>query len=43
LLARRKMPHAIFPDWQECQDAGHMIKYLLFLTKKTPQYGKYNF
>jgi formate dehydrogenase gamma subunit len=43
LLARRKLSHAIFPEWQDVKDAGHMIQYLLFLTKKTPKYGKYNF
>jgi cytochrome b subunit of formate dehydrogenase len=43
LLARRQMPHDIFPDWQDVKDAGRMTKYLLFLTKKTPKYGKYNF
>lgn len=43
LLVRRQMSHALFPDWQDVKDAGHMIKYLLFLTKKMPKYGKYNF
>lgn len=43
LLARRKMSHAMFPEWQDVKDAGTMLKYLLFLSKKTPKYGKYNF
>jgi formate dehydrogenase subunit gamma len=43
LLVRRKMPHAIFPDWQDVKDAGHMTKYLLFLAKRRPKYGKYSF
>jgi len=43
LLARRKMPHAMFPDWQDVKDAGHMTKYLLFLAKRRPKYGKYSF
>ena len=43
LLARRKMPHAIFPEWQDVKDAGHMTKYLLFLAKRRPKYGKYSF
>ena len=34
LLARRKMSHAMFPDWQDVKDAGHMIKYLLFLDEE---------
>jgi formate dehydrogenase gamma subunit len=43
LLARRKMPHAMFPDWQDVKDAGHMIKYLLFLARRRPKYGQYSF
>ncbi len=43
LLARRKMSHAIFPDWQDVKDAGHMTKYLLFLATRRPKYGKYSF
>lgn len=43
LLARRKMSPAMFPTWQDVRDAGGMIKYLLFLTKRQPKFGKYNF
>jgi formate dehydrogenase subunit gamma len=43
LLVRRKMSHAIFPDWQDVKDAGHMTKYLLFLARRRPKYGKYSF
>ena len=43
LLARRKMPHAMFPEWQDVKDAGSMTKYLLFLAKRRPKYGKYSF
>jgi formate dehydrogenase gamma subunit len=43
LLARRKMSPAMFPTWQDVKDAGRMIKYLLFLTKEKPKFGKYNF
>jgi formate dehydrogenase gamma subunit len=43
LLARRKMPHHMFPTWQDVKDAGQMIRFLLFLTNKKPKFGKYNF
>jgi formate dehydrogenase gamma subunit len=43
LLAKRKMPSAMFPTWQDVRDAGGMIKYLLFLTNRKPRFGKYNF
>ncbi|HZY43048.1 MAG TPA: cytochrome b/b6 domain-containing protein [Anaerolineae bacterium] len=43
LLARRRMSSAMFPTWQDVKDAGHMIKYLVYLTNKKPKFGKYNF
>ncbi len=43
LMARRRLPAAIFPTWQDLRDAWQMILYLLFLTRKKPVYGKYNF
>jgi formate dehydrogenase gamma subunit len=43
LLAKRRMSPAMFPTWQDVRDAGGMIKYLLFLTKRQPKFGKYNF
>ena len=43
LMARRRLPEAIFPTWQDLRDAWQMIKFLLFLTRKKPVYGKYNF
>jgi formate dehydrogenase subunit gamma len=43
LLVRRQLPSAIFPTWQDVRDAWHMIKYLLFITKEKPTFGKYNF
>jgi cytochrome b subunit of formate dehydrogenase len=43
LMARRRLPGAIFPTWQDLRDAWQMLKYLLFLTRKKPVYGKYNF
>lgn len=43
LLARRKMPAAMFPTMQDVYDAWHMIQYLLFLRKEKPAFGKYNF
>ncbi len=43
LLARRQLPSAIFPTWQDVSDAWQMIKYLLFISKEKPAFGKYNF
>jgi formate dehydrogenase subunit gamma len=43
LLARRKMPAAMFPTMQDVYDAWHMLQYLLFLRKEKPAFGKYNF
>jgi formate dehydrogenase gamma subunit len=43
LLARRKLSPDMFPDWQDVRDAWQMIRYLLFLSKRKPASGKYNF
>ena len=43
LMVRRRLPGAIFPTWQDLRDAWQMILYLLFLTRKKPSFGKYNF
>jgi len=43
LLARRKLPGDILVSSQDIRDAWKMIKYLLFLSKDKPVYGKYNF
>lgn len=43
LLVRRKLPGDIFPTWKDFRDAWKMVKYLLFLSKDKPSYGKYNF
>jgi formate dehydrogenase gamma subunit len=43
LLARRQLPSAIFPDWQDVRDAWQMLRYLLFLSRRKPAFGKYNF
>lgn len=43
LLAKRRMPSAMFPVWQDVKDAGRMIKYLVYLTGQKPRFGKYNF
>jgi formate dehydrogenase gamma subunit len=43
LMVRRRLPGSIFPTWQDVRDAWQMIKFLLFLTRKKPAYGKYNF
>jgi len=43
LLTRRKLPGHIFPTLQDIRDAGQMLRYLLFLRKEKPSFGKYNF
>jgi formate dehydrogenase subunit gamma len=43
LILRRRLPGEMLPNWQDVRDAWQMIRYLLFLTRKKPAYGKYNF
>lgn len=43
LLARRRLPGDILVNWQDIRDTWKMIKYLFFLSKDKPLYGKYNF
>jgi formate dehydrogenase gamma subunit len=43
LIFRGKLSAAIFPTWQDVRDAGQMVKYLLFLSRNKPEFGKYNF
>jgi formate dehydrogenase gamma subunit len=43
LIFRRRLPGDILFHWQDMRDAWQMIRYLLFLTRKKPVYGKYNF
>ncbi len=43
LLARRKLPGHMLPTFQDFRDAGQMLRYLLFLRKGKPAFGKYNF
>jgi formate dehydrogenase subunit gamma len=43
LLTHRKLPGDIFPVWKDFKDAAKMIKYLLFMSREKPSYGKYNF
>jgi formate dehydrogenase subunit gamma len=43
LLTRRKLPGHILPTMQDIRDAGQMLRYLLFLRKDKPSFGKYNF
>ena len=43
LIARRRLPGDMLPNWQDVRDAWQMTRYLLFFTRKKPAYGKYNF
>ncbi len=42
-MARRRLSADIFITWQDVQDAGKMVAYLLFIRKEKPVFGKYNF
>jgi formate dehydrogenase gamma subunit len=43
LMVRRQLGGDIFPTWQDVRDAWQMVKYLLFLRKEKPSFGKFNF
>ena len=43
LLVKRRLPGDMLPVWQDVRDAGQMLKYLFFLTRQKPKFGKYNF
>ena len=43
LLARRRLSGDMLPTWQDVKDAWQMVRYLLFLSKNKPEFGKYNF
>ncbi len=43
LLSRRRLAGNMLPSLQDIRDAYQMGRYLLFLTKNKPKFGKYNF
>ena len=43
LLARRRLPGNIFFTWQDVRDGFQMLKYLTFISRKKPDYWKFNF
>jgi formate dehydrogenase subunit gamma len=43
LIFRRKMSADMFPNGGDILNAWQMVKYLFFLTKEKPKFGKYNF
>jgi formate dehydrogenase subunit gamma len=43
LIFRRRLPGDMLPTWQDVRDAWQMLRYLFFLTRKKPTFGKYNF
>lgn len=42
-MVRKSLPGDMLVTWQDFKDAGQMIRYLLFLSKEKPAFGKYNF
>jgi cytochrome b subunit of formate dehydrogenase len=43
LIFRRRLPGDMLPNTQDLRDAWQMTRYLFFLTRKKPAYGKYSF
>jgi formate dehydrogenase gamma subunit len=43
LMSKRKLSGEMFPTLQDVFDAGQMLKYLFFLRKDKPKFGRYNF
>lgn len=43
LISRRRLPGDMLPTVQDLRDAWQMIRYLLFLSRDKPRFGKYNF
>ena len=43
LLSRRKLSAELFPTGQDVKDAAQMIRYILFMRKDKPKFGRYNF
>lgn len=43
LLIRRRLPGDMFPTMQDISDAWQMVKYLLYISKHKPAFGKYSF
>lgn len=43
LLSRRRLSDAIFPTMKDVRDAVQVVKYLLFISKEKPAFGKFNF
>ncbi len=43
LLSRRRLNPGMFVIRQDLRDAGQMLRYLLFLSPKKPEFGQYNF
>jgi formate dehydrogenase subunit gamma len=43
LIIKRRLPGDMLPTMQDVRDAWQMIKYLLFLTRQQPRFGKFNF
>lgn len=43
LMGKRRLPGNMLVTVQDVRDAWQMVKYLLFLSKEKPKFGKYNF
>lgn len=43
LMRQRRLPDAMLPTWQDVRDAASMLRYLLFLSRERPRFGKFNF
>jgi formate dehydrogenase gamma subunit len=43
LLRRRRLPGDMLPTGQDLREAGAMLRYLLFLSRDRPRFGRFNF
>ena len=43
LLAKRNLPGDMLVNWQDVKDSWNMLRYILFIAKRPPAFGKYNF
>ena len=43
LLSKRRLSGNMLPSWKDISDALQMLRYLLFLSRKKPEFGKFSF
>lgn len=43
LMVKRNLPGDMLVNWQDVKDSWNMFRYLIFIAKRPPAFGKYNF